>query len=397
MPEFSVFEPPKLNELDREVLRLIDELRGDMSSRVGTPRRWYGSLRRMTLARAVQGSNSIEGYHASLDDVAAAVEGEPTLDANEETRLALAGYRDAMTYVLQTAKDEQASAIDEGLVKSLHFMMIKHDLGKGPGRWRHGDISVQREEDEEIVYTGPDADIVPGLIAAMLGQLNQSEECPLLVRAAMAHLNLVMIHPFRDGNGRMGRCLQSLVLAREGIDAPVFSSIEEYLGRNTQDYYDVLAEVGQGAWNPHNSSAPWVRFCLTAHYRQAKTHLRRIEEIEEVWRECVNAADEHDLPERTAAGMLDAAMGLRLRNMYYRNIVESATGDEITDLTASRDLKAMVDAKLLRPVGANRGRYYLAAEQLVTMREGIRVSRPPREDYDPFVVAANGMQMTLPT
>ena len=47
----------------------------------------------MTFARAVQGSNSIEGYNASLDDVAAAVEGEPTLDASLETQLALAGYR----------------------------------------------------------------------------------------------------------------------------------------------------------------------------------------------------------------------------------------------------------------------------------------------------------------
>lgn len=66
----------------------------------------------------------------------------------------------------------------------------------------------------------------------------------------MAHLNLVMIHPFSDGNGRMARCLQTLVLAREGILEPEFSSIEEYLGRNTQDYYSVLAETSEGSWHP---------------------------------------------------------------------------------------------------------------------------------------------------
>lgn len=55
------------------------------------------NLRRMTLARAVQGSNSIEGYNASLDDVAAALGDEPTLSASEETEHALLGYRDAMT------------------------------------------------------------------------------------------------------------------------------------------------------------------------------------------------------------------------------------------------------------------------------------------------------------
>ena len=69
-----------------------------------------------------------------------------------------------------------------------------------------------------------------------------------MVRAAMAHLNLVMIHPFRDGNGRMARCLQTYVLACEQIVSPVFSSIEEYLGRNTPAYYNILDEVGGGSW-----------------------------------------------------------------------------------------------------------------------------------------------------
>ena len=79
-----------------------------------------------------------------------------------------------------------------------------------------------------------------------------------MIRAAMAHLNLVMIHPFRDGNGRMARCLQTLVLAREGILSPEFSSIEEYLGRNTQAYYDVLADAGAGHWQPERDARPWV-------------------------------------------------------------------------------------------------------------------------------------------
>ncbi len=62
----------------------------------------------------------------------------------------------------------------------------------------------------------------------------------------MAHLNLTMIHPFKDGNGRMARALQTLVLSREGIVSPVFSSIEEWLGKNTLPYYNILAETGEG-------------------------------------------------------------------------------------------------------------------------------------------------------
>ena len=387
-----VYHAPQPTPVDLEVIGLIDQLRDAMRHRVAEPRRWARSLRRMALARAVQGSNSIEGYNASLDDVAAAVDGEPVLDANAETQAALTGYRDAMTYVLQIAQD--GAPIDEGLLKALHFMMIKHDISKGPGRWRPGEIYVRREETNEIVYTGPDADDLPNLIASMLEELERSTE-PVLVRAAMAHLNLAMIHPYRDGNGRMARCLQTLVLARERIVAPVFSSIEEYLGRNTQDYYDVLAEVGRGAWHPENDARPWVEFCLTAHYRQARTHLRRIEEIEELWRRCAELASSHKLPERTIGGLIEAAYGFRLRNAVYRTVVESTAGEPISELTASRDLKALTDARLLRAVGEKRGRYYLPTDELVELRQKIRAARPPRNEYDPFEVVRSGRQLSL--
>ena len=116
-----------------EVLGLIQDLREQLARYVNPePRRWSGTLRRMSFARAVQASNSIEGYDASLDDVIAAVDDEPTISADQDTRLALAGYRDAMTYVLQVAQDP-AARVDEGMLKSLHFMMLKHRLDKGPG------------------------------------------------------------------------------------------------------------------------------------------------------------------------------------------------------------------------------------------------------------------------
>lgn len=392
MAQVSVYRTPSLDPVEHEVLRLIDGLRHDLRHRVAQPRRWLGNLRRMAFARAVQGSNSIEGYNASLDDVAAAVEGEPTLDASEETQLALAGYRDAMTYVLQVADDEDA-AIDEGMVKALHFMMLRHDLSKSPGRWRPGAIGVQDEQTGRIVYEAPPADDIPSLIDSMLAALD--EDAPALIRAAMAHLNLVMIHPFRDGNGRMARCLQTLVIARERIDTPVLSSIEEYLGRNTRAYYDVLAGVGQGTWRPEGNARAWIRFMLTAHYRQAKTHLRRIEEIERLYAECSELASRHGLAERCAAGLSDAALGLRLRRNSYMSVVTASAGEEISELTATRDLQAMVRAGLLTPRGETRGRYYVGAPRTLALREAIRAERPARDQYDPFVLAEKELQLSL--
>ena len=384
-----IFET-NVSDLDLGVVTLIAELRERLRWRVAEPRRWYGTLRRLTLARALQGSNSIEGYVASLDDVVAAMDGEEPLDANNETRMALEGYRDAMTYVLQLGSEPDLD-VDESLVKALHFMMLKYDLTKSPGRWRPGSSYVRRDPDGDVVYEGPDVEVVPDLINELLDGLRH-DDGPVLVRAAMAHLNLVMIHPFRDGNGRMARCLQTLVLAREKILSPEFNSIEEHLGRNTQAYYEVLAEVGAGSWQPTRDARPWVQFCLTAHYRQARTLLRRTQESEELWDELTELVRRSGAPERSVGALFDAALGLRLRNAAYRAVVKSSEGDEISDQTASRDLKALVDAELFVPVGEKRGRHYVAAAEVLARQAAIKARRPPRDADDPYAIVADGRQ-----
>ncbi|MFN8111110.1 MAG: Fic family protein [Thermoleophilia bacterium] len=385
-----VFVPPSLDSAELAVIGAIEQLRGQLAER--TPRRWDGGLRRIAFARSVRASNSIEGINASLDDVVAAVDGEEPLDADAETSAALSGYRDAMTYILQIASDDR-TRLDEGLLKSLHFMMLKYDLRKNPGRWRPGPVYVRREPEGTTVYEGPPSADVPTLIDAMIEQLNADQALPVFVRAAMAHLNLVMIHPFSDGNGRMGRCLQTLVMARDAVVSPVLSSIEEYLGRNTPQYYEVLDQVGEGAWHPENDTRPWIRFCLTAHYRQVHTHLRRVHAIERLWCACLELTEQFRLPERTIGGLLDASLGLRLRNAGYREAVRVGDGQEISELTASRDLRAMVDADLLVPVGERRGRHYVASERLASLWQEMRGQRPQRSQLDPF--AADPDQLVL--
>lgn len=390
----QVYRTPTLQPIEIEVLGLIDGLREELHNYVDPqPRRWYGTLRRMSFARAVQGSNSIEGYDASLDDVVAAVDDEPTLTADDETRLALAGYRDAMTYVLQVARDSTAR-LDAGLLRSLHFMMLKHRLDKDPGRWRPGEIYVVREPTGEQTYEGPPFEQVPELIAGLIAELEESD-APVLARAAMAHLNLVMVHPLRDGNGRMGRALQTFVLARDEIRAPVFSSIEEYLGRNTQSYYDILAEVGQGRWHPENDARPWLRYCLRAHYYQARTQLRRVRETELLYEACASIGQRHGLPERTTGALAEVAYGLRLTHSTYKTIMEITAGETISGLTASRDLRALVDAKLLKPVGRTRGRHYVAEPILLAERKRIQEDRTPRETVDPFELAPGQLGLSL--
>ncbi|WP_244613449.1 hypothetical protein [Methylosinus sp. Ce-a6] len=137
-----IYASPPLEDSDTAVLELIERQRERLKLYTqSTPKRWLGSLRRSTFARAIQGSNSIEGYNATLDDVVAAVEDEDQLDEKTETWHAIRGYRNALTYIGQAATDPYFE-FSKQFLKSLHFMMIGYDLSKYPGQWRPGAIFV---------------------------------------------------------------------------------------------------------------------------------------------------------------------------------------------------------------------------------------------------------------
>lgn len=371
----KIFGAPQLGDVEREVIERIHQIRDSLKYALSAPTVWKGFLRRNTLARAIQGSNSIEGYNVTNEDAVAAAAGEEPTEAGGDTWSAVVGYRNAMTYVLQLASDPHFS-YNEGFIRSLHFMMLQYDFTKNPGKWRPGPIYVRDEQRGQVVYEGPPAERIPELIKELIERLNNEDvHFPVVVRAGMSHLNLVMIHPFSDGNGRMARCLQTLVLARDGILESPFCSIEEYLGRNTLDYYKVLGDVGQGAWHPQNDARPWVRFILTAHYRQARTLLRRTKEIQRVWDQLEAEIKKHGLPSRVIFALAEATMGLRVRNATYRSAAE------ISDAVAGLDLKHLVRSGLLVAVGEKRGRMYAATDLLKQIRER---SREPRTDEDPF-------------
>jgi len=369
-----LFSPTSLNPTEAEVLDRVLKLRQQLSLSTA-PQRWSGLLRRSTLARAIQGSNSIEGYFVTVDDAIAAVEGEEPFDPKTESWLATVGYRRAMTLVLQKAGAPHFEYSSE-FINSLHFMMVEHDLAKYPGNWRSRTVFVVDERTKEAVYEAPGAAKIPQLMAELVAALNEDEDgMDLIVTAAMAHLNLVMIHPYADGNGRMARCLQTLVLARSGTAHPALASIEEYLGHNTRDYYQVLAEVGGGSWQPSRDTKPWLRFSLTAHFRQATTLLQRSRFFADVFDESEGLAVRHKLDVRVAYALVDAATGLKVRNATYRSMAD------ISQKTATRDLNDLVQAGLLLKHGRRKGAYYVASETLT--KALAKIAKPGRV-ADPF-------------
>ena len=379
-----LFQAPPLDDDEISVLARIGELSASLRLRLQEPRRCSDSLERIQFARAIQGSNGIDGFHALLDDATAIDLGEPPIDTGEVARLVLKGHRDAMTYVAQLSSDGDF-AYSSQLVKGLHFIMGSHDTKDRSGRWRVGPASVLYRDTGETIYMGPDAGDVPTLMNELADSLQSSDGSPALVRAALAHLNLVMIRPFQNGNGRIARCLHALVLAKQGVLPPTYGSVDEYLGRNAQDYFDVLAQVGARSWQPDRDARPWVRFMLTAHLRQAQTLKRRVGENDLLWGQLEKLAASKGLPDRTVVALYDASVGLRVRSATYRASLNGTSTEEITEVTASRDLRQLSEDGLLEAVGEKRGRHYRATTDLQALWRAITDARKKKNRVDPFL------------
>ena len=194
---------------------------------------------------------------------------------------------------------------------------------------RKGPIYVHDERNDRVVYEGPDAADVPKLVDALVDSLHIGVNSDPVVRSAMAHLNLVIIHPFRDGNGRMAWALATLVLTRSDIGEPEFSSTKEWLGADAEDYYRALGHTGHESWQPRDDAHLWLAFNLRAHHMQAQTVARRVEEAGITWTELDALIAEHNLPERAIEATFDAVFGYRVRRAGYLKRAE------VTEQTAT--------------------------------------------------------------
>lgn len=370
---------PALDDADARVLAELGEMRSELRAQLRSGPRWEGQLRRSLFAAAIQGSNTIENITISGSDARALVEHAPmSADADEETQQAVIGYRDAMTYVQQTPLMGFFD-YSQTLLSTLHFMITKYQPSKWPGRYRAGGIYVTNGDPLEPAYTGPDADEVPGLMGELVEWLRGGDlDAPAYARAAMAHLNLVGIHPWRDSNGRTARALHTVVLARVGELAPEFSSIEEWLGEqtNTVQYYEALRSAQQGSFQPERDAHPWLKFVFTAHHRQAQRVKRRSDWTVRLWNDLAGLADERGLPERVVSALYAAAVGEVRRTTYQQD--EGLSRDQ-----AIRDIQALTRAGLLAPRGYATTRVYTldGAATDVAEAAAAAVRGPGRDPY----------------
>jgi Fic family protein len=223
----------------------ISEVIGRLSVLADT--RLTPRLRRENRIRTIQASLAIENNTLTLEQVTAVIDGIRVLGHPreiQEVRNAFAGY-EAM---------EGWEPTSEGDLLAAHGLLMA-GLVDDAGKFRSGGVGVY--QDRRLVHMAPPAERVPHLMGDLLGWLKQTDVHPA-VASSLVHYELEFIHPFADGNGRMGRLWQTLVLYRW---RPVLAylPVETVIHERQEDYYRVLAEADNLA-----EATPFVEFILQA-------------------------------------------------------------------------------------------------------------------------------------
>lgn len=202
-------------------------------------------LRRINRIRTIQGSLAIEGNTLSEEQITAILEGKPViapLREVQEARNALQAYEQFEGW---------QSVSEENLLKAHQLLML--GLIDDAGQYRQQGVGVMKGG--QVVHMAPQADRVNQLMADLLGWLKVSDVHPLIT-SSVFHYEFEFIHPFSDGNGRMGRLWQTLILS-EWKSLFKYLPVESMVYANQSNYYKALNKSTE-----ITDSAPFIEFML---------------------------------------------------------------------------------------------------------------------------------------
>ncbi len=204
---------------------------------------WEAKFREDALVRTVHHGTHIEGNDLSKTEAEQVLAGH-TIVGRERDIQEVLNYRNVLKFI----EEFQGKTISEEGIKHLHALIAHRVLADDQvGEFRKTQVVVKNAETGEITFRPPPAVEVPFLVADFVDWVNAmgSEDIHPTIKAGIVHYELVRIHPFMDGNGRVARAVATLILFSEGYDIKRFFSLEEYYDREPLHYYEALQSVGK--------------------------------------------------------------------------------------------------------------------------------------------------------
>lgn len=303
-------------------------------------------------------SSQIEGTQATLEDIL-----DPMLDTNTNRNIAdVVNYIKATEFAITRL---QTLPLCNRLIKETHAVLMKGVRGqeKNPGEFRYSQnwIGGQGSTLKNARYIPPSPDDMQNAMSDLEKYINTDDDLDALIQAALIHYQFETIHPFLDGNGRVGRLLITLFLMDKGILTTPALYISYFLKKNRVEYYDRMTEV-----RTKGNYEQWIIFFLQAIMESAGDATSTIDELITL----------HDTNTSVISKLGRASKNTMLVFDYLESnpiidIGKTAEALSITFNTASSAVRRLVDAGILvQTGGGGRNRTFAYEAYLDILRKG---------------------------
>ncbi len=313
----SIMKPPY--EITNNILKLLTSI----SEKLGEVNAIYldkpsPELRKKNRIKTIHASLEIEGNTLTEDQITAIIENKKVIGPKKDIQEVLNAIE---VY-------EQLPKLNPNSLKSFlkaHTILMK-GLIKNPGTLRQKSVGIVKGT--EVAHIAPPFENLPFLMKSLFDYLEQGDD-PVLIRSSVVHYEIEFIHPFVDGNGRMGRLWQTLILMKE---YPIFEYLpfETIIKERQQKYYEVLSICDK-----QGKSTVFIEFVLEA--------------IQESLEDLLNIRNRIFTAKDRLRYFLTTYKKDEFSRKDYMNIFKN-----ISSSTASRDLKTAVEQKTIKKVGDKR-------------------------------------------
>ncbi len=354
-PKFSITNP---------ILKYIGQIEGAkevVDYAVMVPA-WEVKFQEEARVRTVHFGTRIEGNELNYSQAERVMAGEEVI-ARERDVQEVINYRNVVEYIDKLGERYNVegpggrAVYSESWLKKIHELTTEKILDKvNQGEYRQTRVVIKNSQTGEVSFRPPLPLEIKMQIEEFFDWLNSDlgRDVHPILRAGITHYELVRIHPFVDGNGRVARAFTLLVLYREGYDVKRFFSIEEYFDKNAEDYYQALQSVSKNPPVGGGDLTSWLEFftrALAVELNKIKERVRSLS-IDFRWRDRLGR--QIALSERQIK-LIEFIT--EKEKLIVRDAREAMP--DVSDDTILRDIKDLMKKGVLKKRGVTKNAYYV--------------------------------------
>ncbi len=299
-------------------------------------------------------SSHIEGAKSSLDDALRFIKKEPAYTDNENLQM-IGNNQRALTYVL----NHLGTTLSHELIYTLQHILTENTHNDHPitmGQYRHGPVYILNNLGQ-VVYEGPPAQKVHTMMDTFTNWLNNDININILIKAGIAHLYFVHVHPFDDGNGRTARALSNFVLANSGFKFINMISLSSYFDHKRPSYYKAIQDVDT---HDHDLTYFLIFYmeALLEKIIDVKNEIERLRKISNIKEIISNTTYSKLNPRQIKAIKIMLKANEPMTTKKYHKI------NKCSDETARKDFNHLIKLQLIIAKGDGRSRNYQLSKKI---------------------------------